>query len=233
MQIATVSDIHGHWNEIIYPPADVLIFAGDILKNHLRDRTADAHAQLTELARFSLHCETLLNGTYKHIVFCPGNHDWCFDKLPKEAIEKLGPKVIYLHDRGAIIDGVKFYGSGWTPWFWDWALNHPNPGKDPAAARRSAQLCWAAVPDDTNVLVTHGPPQGILDLTKENEHVGCPHLKDAVVRLLKNDLKLHVFGHIHHSYGKTMVQKTLFVNTSICTERYTPDNPVPIITIHV
>lgn len=235
MKIATVSDIHGNWPSVTFPQADVLIFAGDILNNYFSDSKLDAHHQLLEVEKFKTFCETRLDfGDYKHIIFVPGNHDWCFDLLGREARELLGDKVIYLQDSEVIIDGIKFYGSPWTPWFWGWAFNHPNPGKNSEAAKRAAKLCWAAVPDDTNVLITHGPPKDILDLTKEGVRVGCPYLRERVDGLQK--LKLHVFGHIHYSHGKFLKDKTLFVNTSICKE-YIPGaphpgfNPIPVLNI--
>ena len=74
---------------------------------------------------------------------------------------------------------------------------------------------------DTDLLVTHGPPKGILDLTPRGEPVGCEELREAVRRVKP---RLHVFGHIHHAYGRHVVDGTRFVNASICDEFYEPSN---------
>ena len=84
------------------------------------------------------------------------------------------------------IDGVKFWGSPWQPAFYDWAFNVPR-------GRQLAEM-WALIPDDTDVLITHTPPYGILDQVENGELVGCEDLREALLRVKP---KLHVFGHIH------------------------------------
>lgn len=126
-----------------------------------------------------------------------------------------------------MIDGVKFWGSPWQPEFCNWAFN----------LSRGIKLKekWDLIPADTNVLITHGPPMGILDnVTKFNghtgeleiQHVGCVDLYNRVMEL--KSLQLHVFGHLHDGYGKQKINKTIFVNASICTEEYKPTN-APIV----
>lgn len=77
------------------------------------------------------------------------------------------------------------------------------------------------IPADTDVLITHGPPAGILDMTPSGKQAGCQDLLD-VIDIVQP--RMHVFGHIHHSYGVTEHKGTKFVNASTCTEKYTPDN---------
>jgi Icc-related predicted phosphoesterase len=120
----------------------------------------------------------------------------------------------YLQDSGVEINGVKFWGSPWQPWFHDWAFN----------LKTSTQLRskWNLIPTDTDVLLTHGPPFGILDRTQRTgESVGCHELLLAVRRVSP---KLHVFGHIHEGYGMKQVGETLFANASTCTLQYRPTN---------
>jgi len=72
---------------------------------------------------------------------------------------------------------------------------------------------WARIPEDTDILITHGPPFGILDCaSRSNIHEGCPELLEAVL-LVKP--RLHVFGHIHHGYGTRSTGDTLFVNAAL------------------
>ena len=92
----------------------------------------------------------------------------------------------YLCDESLTLDGVKFYGSPWQPRFFDWAFN-----KDRGAPLKAI---WDKIPLDTDVLITHGPPHGILDLTFDKIKAGCEELLLAVQRIKP---KVHVFGHIH------------------------------------
>jgi len=228
MRLATVSDIHGMWDQITYPAADVLVFAGDILRNYSRNAEMDAHLQLEELEKFNLFTADLVaQGLYSHIIFIAGNHDWAFEKLPREARSKLGSHITYLENSGTTLLGYNIYGSPNQPWFYDWAFNLPPPGT--SHAKKAALLCWGAIPDNTEILITHGPPYGILDLTYSGQNVGCPHLKDRVDQLTQ--LKLHIFGHIHYSHGVTMRQKTMFANAAICDEDYAPTNAIHIINV--
>jgi len=96
----------------------------------------------------------------------------------------------YLENSGVEIDGVKFWGSPWQPEFFNWAFNLPR-------GRRLAEI-WALIPDDTEVLITHTPPYGILDRVDSGEHVGCEDLRRALQRVKP---KVHVFGHIHEDRG--------------------------------
>jgi Icc-related predicted phosphoesterase len=228
MKIAVASDTHGMWDSLNYPAADVLVFAGDILRNYSRDRHMDAHQQLLELDRLNdFAAQLIARGDYKHIVLVAGNHDFVFQRINKEARKAL-TNITYLQDEEVIIDGVKFYGSPWQPWFYDWAFNFPNPGINAARARSHARVCWAKIPSDTNVLITHGPPKDILDAVVYGDHVGCPYLRDRVDSLEK--LKLHCFGHIHYSYG-IQGHNPIFLNAAVCGENYKPDNPIRMVNI--
>ena len=124
----------------------------------------------------------------------------------------------YLSDSGRTIDGVRVWGSPWQPWFYDWAFNLP----------RGAALAakWALIPDGTDVLVTHGPPLGVLDTTLRGEPVGCAALRGRVAQLRP---RLHLFGHIHEAYGVVDHDGTLFVNASNCTLAYEPDNAAIVV----
>ncbi len=81
------------------------------------------------------------------------------------------------------------------------------------------------IPVDTDVLITHGPPFGILDETFEKEKVGCEELLKAVNRVRP---KIHIFGHIHEAYGELKLNGTHFINPSSCDLTYTPIQP-PIV----
>jgi len=190
--IVCVSDTHGRHEEVAIPDGDVLVHAGDLTRE----------GWLEEVAQFDSWLASL---PHKHKVVVCGNHDWCFQETPGQA-RALLRHAVYLQDEAAVVAGLRFYGSPWQPWFLDWAFNLPR-GSELAAK-------WAMIPEDTEVLVTHGPPAGVLDLTKRGERPGCADLLDRV-RAVRP--RLHVFGHIHEAAGVIRDGETLFVNASAYT----------------
>jgi hypothetical protein len=112
---------------------------------------------------------------------------------------------------------IKIYGTPWQPWFHDWAFN---------VARDKISPYWDKIPLDTDILITHGPPMGILDLTLYGDTPGCASLLTYVEKIKP---ALHVFGHIHEAYGTTRQADTMFVNASVCTRRYIPSNKPVIV----
>jgi Icc-related predicted phosphoesterase len=156
---------------------------------------------------------------YTHKVFIAGNHDWGFEKMteiPEIFREK---NVHYLFDSMVNIDGLKIYGSPWQPEFFDWAFNLPRMGSE-------LQEKWDLIPEGLDVLVTHGPPWGILDVAPNNLNVGCELLQTKVAEVSP---KIHVFGHIHGSYGQKHFNGVEYINASVLGENYRPKNkPVMI-----
>jgi predicted phosphodiesterase len=200
MRIVVVSDTHNLHHRISIPEGDVLVHCGDML----------GRGSLAELEAFDRFLAGL---PHRHKVVIAGNHDWCFEQEPQEARSRVR-HATYLQDESVVIEGMKFYGSPWQPWFFDWAFN--------LERGEPLRRVWASIPEDTDVLVTHGPPQGILDLTTRGESVGCEALRARVEELLT---PLHLFGHIHEAYGTERRGKTLFVNASTCTVFYQPLQP--------
>lgn len=227
MKLACISDIHGKWKKPKYPDADILIFAGDILRNYAHDRLADATVQLSELKRLNKFLSKLKD-KYKEIVIVSGNHDFVFERMPTAARLVL-TNAIYLQDEEIIINGIKFYGSPWQPYFCNWAFNFPDHRLNMFRARAHARKCWSEIPNDTNVLITHGPPHEVLDLCWDGRLVGCLYLKERLQNLTQ--LKAHIFGHIHYSYGQHKKNQTTFVNAAACDENYNPTNPIQVIEI--
>jgi Icc-related predicted phosphoesterase len=215
MRLVITSDCHGRLQEAELPAGDVLILAGDVLPNHFSNPHDDAYFQLNELQKLDRFCGSL---QFSRVLLIAGNHDWLF-QIDKRAHHKL-EHITYLEDNGVEIDGVKFYGSPHQPWFFDWAFNLPRNGKQ-------LEHYWSLIPDDTDVLITHGPPWGILDQPfGTREHVGCELLLQRVQAVKP---KVHAFGHIHGSYGQTTIGETIFVNASLCSETYRPTNPPHVI----
>lgn len=216
MRIVCISDTHNRLDEVNVPDGDVLIHAGD----------ATMGGKLKELTKFNFDLGKL---SHKYKFICAGNHDWLFEKEPSFA-RSLITNGTYLQDQEIIVDGVKFYLSPHQPVFYNWAFN----------LKRGAQLRqkWMLIPQDTDVLVTHGPPLGFGDTVTRDmginwesgegndfgyrtEHVGCADLAEIIEKVKP---KIHVFGHIHVAYGVYYGEHTMYVNASICDEKYYPSN---------
>ena len=111
---------------------------------------------------------------------------------------------------------VRRCAAGWRVWDWAFMLDRGKPLRD----------AWGLIPDNTDVLITHGPPQGVGDTSCiGGSNVGCRDLLDRIDELR---LKAHIFGHIHEGYGSYQRDDTTLINASTCTERYEPTNP-PVI----
>lgn len=191
MKIFAISDTHAAHRDIVVPEGDVFIFAGDMsVFNKNIMNYIDFNNWLGEIP-----CR------YKIVI--AGNHDVIFQRN-KDKVKEIFTNCIYLQDESVVIDGFKFYGSPWQPEFGGWAFN----------LQRGIRLAetWKRIPEDTDVLITHGPPKQICDWNG-SEEVGC---EDLLKRVFEVKPKLHIFGHIHQSRGKfKYLGKTLFVNVAM------------------
>jgi Icc-related predicted phosphoesterase len=219
-----ISDLHGYYPEL--DGGDLLIVAGD----------------LTARDTFLEHSEFkywLYQQQYRKKIVVAGNHDGDLVNVPPNPLYfstfniETGLQssyADYLCDSGTEFEGLKIYGSPWTPTFCDWYFM-----KDRGADIKEK---WDLIPADVDILVTHGPPHGILDECYDYDsgkikHAGCEelYLKFYQERIRP---KLHVFGHIHEGYGhiKHMMDMptTQFVNASHVDKNYKPVNkPIRVI----
>ncbi len=210
MKLVFISDTHCQIDKITLPEGDVLVHAGD----------HSYRGTLSEMAK-SLKLLAEKGKDFKHIVLIDGNHDWLGQRDPntmKQLCDDNG--LIYLKDSSVIIEGKIFFGAPWQPEFCSWAFNLP---RGEALAEK-----WALIPDKVDVLITHGPVQGILDLCPDGCKVGCEELYKRVMQVRP---EIHVCGHIHNSYGIKHFMGITFVNASICDEMYMPINKPIIIEI--
>lgn len=196
LRLVCMSDLHSLNYAFPIPAGDVLIIAGDICGYGSHD----------EIKAFDDFLSSL---PHPHKVLIAGNHDWPFARVRNGEAQTLVKHAIYLEDSGVDIDGIKFWGSPWQPFFCNWAFNLP---RGPELAK-----VWAKIPDNIDVLITHGPPYGILDEIYNGERVGCQDLSDALERVKP---RVHVFGHIHEGYGVLEQNGTVYVNASLCNEYY-------------
>lgn len=200
MRIACISDTHCQLEYIPIPEADILIHAGD----------ATDLGKLQELIQFNAALGKV-KARFKHILFVPGNHDLLFETDPNFARQIVSNATILI-DQPITIENRLFYGSPWTPEFRHWAFG---------GNKNKLEEMFSHIPEETDILITHGPPGGILD--SSSFHGGLPlgsyELLSAIERIKP---KLHVFGHIHGGYGTQQIGTTQFVNAAACTERLSP-----------
>jgi len=228
IKIHCISDTHNQHKKIHLTGGDVLIHSGD----------ATGRGQSGEIESF---LKWYGSREYFHKIFVAGNHDWGFEREPErfeEMCKKYG--VIYLNDSGITIkdfdtgEDVKIWGSPVQPEFCNWAFNRridkqillPD-GFDPyhsypPKSHPWIKPHWDKIPDDTDILITHGPPKGILDSVENHFHpggeeVGCPHLRDAIDRVKP---VLHVFGHIHDQSGVMVSEGVTFCNAAQLNDSY-------------
>jgi Icc-related predicted phosphoesterase len=215
-RIVLISDTHDLQDRIHpVPDGDILIHAGDLTMLGRMNEIAAAGVWLRSLP-------------HRHKIYIAGNHDWMFEKnrtlamslMNQGIIGEGGGKLMYLQDGGVEVMGLRIYGSPWQPWFMNWAFN---------VQRGSLKKYWDMIPENLDVLVTHGPPMGILDQSAPHlgsEHLGDQELMDAVERVKP---RVHVFGHIHGGYGKSVHENTTFVNAAAVNEAYKPVNDAWVI----
>ena len=204
MRIVCLSDTHNLHDRIRVPEGDLLLHAGDATNRGTEKEV-------------SLFADWLAGLPHRHKVVVAGNHDFLFERQPVLARAHIHGAV-YLEDEAVEIEGLRIWGSPWQPEFLDWAFNLP----------RGAPLRekWDRIPQATDVLVTHGPPYGVLDRVDEGRQEGCAELLKAVGRVRP---RLHLFGHIHEAYGLEVRDGTTFVNASICDRACRPVNPPVVV----
>jgi Icc-related predicted phosphoesterase len=208
--ITFISDTHTKHKQVTdyLPGGDILIHCGDISNQ----------GYMNEIKQF-LDWFDGIKG-YEHKVFIAGNHDFGFQDNPQECAVMLEnyPTVTYLQDMAYIIDGIKIYGTPWQPRFYDWAFNVE---RGEAIAEK-----WKTIPDDTDILLTHGPVFGILDQTYTGQRAGCEELYKKVMDVKP---KIHACGHIHYARHIKQVDETVFVNACCLGEDYKYQNaPITI-----
>jgi Icc-related predicted phosphoesterase len=202
-KLTFISDSHCRHNEIPkeqLPGGDILVHTGDWTNR----------GSVVEAIEFLQWLEKQTQ--YTHRVFIAGNHDLIAEQNPSLFRSLIPSNCIYLEDNGIELCGLKFWGTPVTPYFCDWAFN-----------RTTTELHkhFNYIPDDTNVILTHGGPKRIgLQKLLDGLDVGIEELSDFDLP----ELKVNAFGHIHHSYGYKEIGGTTFINSAICGESYRVEN---------
>jgi Icc-related predicted phosphoesterase len=210
MIIDCISDLHGE-----FPPldsGDLLIIAGDLTGRN-------------ELAEYFVFRDWLSKQKYTKKVFIAGNRDGLIASGHFYfSNEWIGAD--YLRDSGTEFGGLKIWGSPWTRRF-----DGESPDRLAFTCETEEELAekWALIPDDTDILITHSPPWGVLDRAAWGGSLGSLSLQKEIFAF-KPKLKLMVFGHLHESYGQFRDTKTLFINAAHTNRSYEPVNePIRVI----
>ena len=193
MRLCCLSDTHTKHKGLTIPECDVLIHAGD----------STWTGEYRETRRF---IEWFAAQPAKHKVLIAGNHELTLD----ENHSKFNPHVrnlvlnqrgfIYLENSEVVIDGIKFWGTPWTPWFHDWAFNGYPDADAPFERGVSLLDIYKEMPEDVNVIISHGPPYGMGDQTLDgDDRVGSVDMRKLTSNL--DHLRLYISGHIHEARG--------------------------------
>lgn len=237
-RITHISDTHNKHKQLDgkLPGGDLLIHSGDI----------SSLGRPREVESFIKWFNEIDN--YTHKIFIAGNHDMSFDSeiLMQNKIDyfdgkrsvwetegnthfpsvgkpqwldvllnsELNSNVYYLENSDITIDGLKIWGSPITPAFgFGWAFN---------AYRHEINQYWQLIPNDTDIVITHGPIYGYCDRTDRGGlSVGCEQLYH---RLNEVNPQLHFSGHIHEAYGYRQTKWGYAFNGCVCDLSYEPTN---------
>jgi Icc-related predicted phosphoesterase len=216
MKVLATADLHGNLPEV--PDCDLLLIAGDICpdfpsragKYNYPDKGAAQQAKWLEA--FFLPWVDALYDRGIDVVSIWGNHDFVGESTWAKHLP-----VTFLTDQIYEFGGLKIYGSPWVPGLPRWAFY-----ADQAALRSRAIL----TPVDTDIMLFHGPPYGVLDFVAPqfgSEHVGDDTVKEAI-QIVRP--KAYICGHIHEQFGRDEIDGVPIYNVSHVNEFYEPINPI-------
>jgi len=204
MKLWFISDTHCKHDGLEIPDVDAVIHCGD------ESTHGNAWMNESEARKFFEWYSALPIPTR---IFVPGNHSTAIEQGLIRASDY--PTVTFLIHEQTEWNGLKIFGTPYTPMFFDWAYMKP---------RSELDAVWQSIPDDIDILITHGPPKGIFDVTGdmrtgEPVHVGSKSLTQHVEQRIKP--KIHAFGHIHDergisNFGSITRGETQFINCACC-----------------
>ena len=207
LKVVSFSDTHNLHDKVKLPKCDIAIFAGDFSGRGNRLETFYFFRWFSKQSQ----C--------KYKVAITGNHDICFDDRHHDethsnkwlsSLLKDFNNINILHNSSINIEGVKIWGSPITPWYHGdrWAFN---------MRKDEIRDVWKLIPNDSDIVVTHGPVFGILDFADRGVHAGCESLLKAIE---EKKPKFHICGHIHEGYGTYTTEDTTYINCSVMNLNY-------------
>lgn len=186
--LCIIADTHRQHRSLTIPACDILIHCGDFCSFQREDETV-----LKDVDRWFAEVPA------KHVVCVGGNHDFLL-----QSREFCFSHATLLEDSGMEIEGISIYGSPWCPDLSGFAYY---------ASQEQLIEKWRQIPSGVDLLITHTPPLGILDVPSSGMgYLGCAQLRAELKRIQP---RWHVFGHIHASHGEHSEGGTRFVNAAV------------------
>ena len=192
LSLAMISDTHGNYDADLCGEVDLFLPAGDLCRD--RGNEMELRAAIAWISQ--------VKARYRIVI--SGNHDTFLYERPRDAEAMLAEAgIIYLRDKSIEIEGIKIYGSPWTEARFGFSFE---------LSKGELIEKWREIPPDVDILITHTPPLGVLDLATAQDHQGCEFLGQRLVEIKP---RLHLFGHIHESYGCLLGANHWSVNAAI------------------
>lgn len=228
IKIAAISDLHGCLPNI--PECDLLLIAGDICPHFCSEFEPvgcenDVNGQAAWLAsKFQDWCQ-IQRERAGAIFGCWGNHDFVGQKhkdivnLELILTARIGTDKLFNYK------GLNIWTTPWQLWYHNWAFNAPTNGN---LGEEFLRERYEQIPDDIDIIVSHGPPFGYGDITRKGQRTGSKALIETIDKVKP---KLVITGHLHESYGQYKHNNTKIINASLCNINYEPVNPILTIEI--
>lgn len=224
LKIVATSDTHNKYNKLIIPPCDILIDCGDYSFKGSDSEIRSFYKWLNKQ-----------KAAYK--ISIQGNHELGWEANPikgrKIALEQC-PAVHLLNNETIEIEGIKIFGSAYSPYFNNWAYNGARTLAESYMYNKPLlKDIWKEIQPGTNIIATHTPAYEILDElcyidgTGRGQFVGCVDLRD---RLLEIKPDIHLCGHLHEQGGKERhINGISYYNVANCDKTYNISNEIRII----
>jgi len=221
VKLVVISDTHTQEKKLPIIKADIVIHAGDF--------TYQGKSQ--EIKNF---LDWYKEYPAEHRLLICGNHEETCDISHREYNLHCKDLILncqditYLENNEITIEGIKFYGTAWTPFFCRWGFGGKDIGGGEGA--RNLEDVYNEIPNDTEVLIAHGPPYKILDKNLENIYCGSKAMRKLLDSGKLSKLKLYLTGHIHENKGQLEVDGVKYINASSVDRDYNlyPD-PITVV----
>lgn len=217
MKITCISDTHNQHTSLNIGETDFLIHAGDFSYS----------GEEKEVTNF---LDWFKDQPAKYKILVPGNHEVTLDEDHPYYSQKIKSSLVnfctqhniyYLENTGIFLEGLNIYGTPWTP-----AYHHYGFGGerdqwlegDKYRGTKILSSIYKQIPENTNILICHGPPKDIQDISIKGISCGS----DEMLRRISSlpNLNCYINGHIHHSAGMKIIKDVLFVNASVLDDMY-------------
>lgn len=202
MKIVALSDTHGKHQQVKFEEkhlnADMFVYAGDFTLNIDPNPLSDEIKKKTQI-----FLNWMSRQPQKYKILIGGNHDFFAERKFAEFKTMLPSNIIYLNNEVVEIEGLKIFGSPNTANLPGWAFGD---------FEHNMNNYYDKIPSDVDVLITHSPPYGILDLSSSGNRYGSKTLLEKMKEIKP---KINMFGHVHESYGSLMKDDVLYANVNV------------------